>query len=34
MAITQAMATTFKKELLFGSHDFDTSTRDTIKLAL
>ena len=34
MAITQAMATTFKKELLFGSHDFDTSTGDTIKLAL
>ena len=34
MAITQAMATTFKKELLFGAHDFDTSTGDTIKLAL
>jgi len=34
MAITQAMSTTFKKELLFGAHDFDTSTGDTIKLAL
>jgi hypothetical protein len=34
MAITQAMATSFKKELLFGAHDFDTSTGDTIKLAL
>ena len=34
MAITQAMATTFKKELRFGAHDFDTSTGDTIKLAL
>jgi len=34
MTITQAMATTFKKELLFGAHDFDTSTGDTIKLAL
>jgi hypothetical protein len=34
MAITQAMCTSFKKELLFGAHDFDTSTGDTIKLAL
>jgi len=34
MAITQAMATSFKKELLFGAHDFDTSTGDTFKLAL
>ena len=34
MAITQAMATTFKKELLFGAHDFDTSTGDTIKMAM
>jgi len=34
MTITQAMATTFKKELLFGAHDFDTSSGDTIKLAL
>tara|TARA_R110000751_G_scaffold52510_1_gene114456 strand:- start:1446 stop:1898 length:453 start_codon:yes stop_codon:yes gene_type:complete len=34
MAITQAMATSFKKELLFGAHDFDTSSGDTIKLAL
>ena len=34
MTITQAMSTTFKKELLFGAHDFDTSSGDTIKLAL
>jgi hypothetical protein len=34
MTITQAMCTSFKKELLFGAHDFDTSTGDTIKLAL
>ena len=26
MAITQAMATTFKKELLLGAHDFDLSS--------
>ena len=34
MAITQAMATTFKKELLVGAHDFDLSSGDTIKIAL
>ena len=28
------MTTSFKKELLFGAHDFDTSTGDTFKLAL
>lgn len=28
------MVTSFKKELLFGAHDFDTSTGDTFKLAL
>ena len=28
------MATSFKKELLFGVHDFDSSTGDTFKLAL
>ena len=34
MAITQAMATTFKKELLVGAQDFDLSSGDTIKIAL
>ena len=34
MAITQAMATSIKKELLFGANDFDTSSGDTIKMAL
>jgi len=34
MSITQAMATTFKKELLVGAHDFDLSSGDTIKIAL
>ena len=28
------MMTSFKKELMFGAHDFDSSTGDTIKLAL
>ena len=28
------MCTTFKKELMFGAHDFDSSTRDTLKIAL
>ena len=34
MAITQAMATSFKQELLTGTHDFTNSTGDTFKLAL
>ena len=34
MAITQAMCTSFKKELLTGTHNFTTSTGDTFKLAL
>ena len=34
MAITQAMATTFKKELLLGAHDFDLSSGDAMKIAL
>ena len=34
MAITQAMATTFKKELLVGAHDFDLSSGATIKIPL
>jgi len=33
MAITQAMCTSFKKELLTGTHNFTTG-QDTIKLAL
>lgn len=33
MAITQAICNSFKKELLFGAHDFDASG-DTFKLAL
>jgi hypothetical protein len=34
MAITQAMCTTFKQEILNGSHDFDLSSGDTFKIAL
>ncbi len=34
MAITQAMAPTFKKELLLGAHDFDLSSGDAMKIAL
>jgi len=34
MAITQAMATSFKKELLFGAHDFDLANGDTMNIAL
>jgi hypothetical protein len=28
------MCTSFKKELMFGAHDFDSSTGDTFKIAL
>jgi hypothetical protein len=34
MAITQAMCTSFKQELMTGTHDFTTSTGNTFKLAL
>jgi len=34
MAISQAMATSFKQELLQGIHDFTASTGDTFKIAL
>ena len=34
MAITQAMATSFKKQLLEGTHDFRLSGGDTFKVAL
>jgi len=34
MAITQAMCTSFKTELLTGTHDFTNSTGDTFKLAM
>ena len=34
MAITQAMCTSFKEELMTGTHDFTNSTGDTFKLAL
>jgi hypothetical protein len=34
MAITQALCTSFKVELLNGAHDFDLSTGDTLKIAL
>ncbi len=34
MAITQAMCTSFKTELLTGTHNFTASTGDTFKLAL
>lgn len=34
MAITQAMCTSFKAELLLGAHDFRLTSGDTFKLAL
>lgn len=34
MAITQAVATSFKTELMTGTHDFTNSTGDTFKIAL
>ena len=34
MAITQAMCTSFKSELLTGTHDFTNSTGSTFKIAL
>ncbi len=34
MAITQAMATSFKAEVLLGVHDFRVTSGDTFKLAL
>lgn len=34
MAITQAMCTSFKKELMTGTHNFTNSTGDTFKIAL
>lgn len=34
MAITQAMATSFKQELLTGTHNFTNGTGDTFKIAL
>lgn len=34
MAITQAMPTSFKQELLVATHDFTASTGDTFKIAL
>ena len=34
MAITQAMCTSFKKELMQGVHDFTASTGNTFKIAL
>lgn len=34
MAITQAMCTSFKQELLTGTHDFTNSTGNTFKCAL
>jgi len=34
MAITQAMCTSFKQELLTGTHDFTNSTGDTFKIAM
>ena len=34
MAITQAMCTSFKTELLTGTHNFTNSTGDTFKIAL
>lgn len=34
MAITQAMCTSFKSELLTGTHNFTNSTGDAFKLAL
>ena len=34
MAITQAMCTSFKQELLTGTHNFTNSTGDSFKIAL
>ena len=34
MAITQAMCTSFKAQLLTGTHDFTNGTGDTFKIAL
>ena len=34
MAITQAMCTSFKQQLLTGTHDFTNTTGDTFKIAL
>lgn len=34
MAITQAMCTSFKAELMTGTHDFTTSTGNSFKMAL
>jgi hypothetical protein len=34
MAITQALCTSFKSELMTATHDFTTSTGDTFKIAL
>ena len=34
MAITQAMCTSFKVELLTGTHNFTNSSGDTFKLAM
>ena len=34
MAITQAMCTSFKQELLQAKHDFTSGTGNTFKLAL
>lgn len=34
MAITTAMCTSFKKELLEGKHDFNATSGDTFKIAL
>lgn len=34
MAITQAMCTSFKTQLLTGTHDFTASTGDSFKLAM
>ena len=34
MAITQAVCTSFKQELLTGTHNFTATTGDTFKIAL
>lgn len=34
MAITQAMCTSFKQEMLVGTHNFTTTTGDVFKIAL
>ena len=34
MAITQAVCTSFKGELLVGTHNFTATTGDTFKIAL